>query len=191
MGATATDRRRQEILRLKRELRRGSECASNNIAATYRMLGNFRRAFLWWQRTAVADGEAWLEVGYCLQYGIGTRREPAAAISAYRRAIRSYPATEYGREEARYHLAVAVLDRDGTRACRQAANLLALANEDGDYPAAADLLAQLATQGPLRICRCRRWLPRRLGGKTHCPLHCPPARNASRRPDRRVRFKRP
>jgi hypothetical protein len=31
------------------------------------------------------DGDAWLEVGYCLQYGIGTRRDPTAAIRAFRR----------------------------------------------------------------------------------------------------------
>lgn len=42
---------------------------------------------------------------------------------------------------------------------------------DGDFAGAADLLGQLCAKGPLRICRCRRGLLRRLGGKTHCPLH--------------------
>ena len=174
MGVAAPDHHREANRRLKRELRPGSECASSNIAATYRQLGNFRRAFLWWQRTTAADGEAWLEVGYCLQYGIGTRRDRAAAIRAYRRTLRSPPVTAYGREEAQYHLTVALLDRDGTRARRQAANLLTLANVDDDYPAAADLLEQLAAKSHLRICRCRRGLRRLLGGKDHCPLHCRP-----------------
>jgi TPR repeat protein len=175
MRIAERDRHRNAIRRLKRELRLGSECASNNIAATYRHLRNFRRAFLWWQRTTAADGEAWLEVGYCLQYGIGTRRDRAAAIRAYRRTLRSYPVTAYGQEEAQYHLAVALLDRDGTRARRQAADLLTLASVDGDYPAAADLLEQLSAKEPLQICRCRRWLSRRLGGKTYCPWHRRPS----------------
>jgi hypothetical protein len=83
--------------------------------------------------------------------------------------------TAYGQEEAQYHLAVALLDRDGTRARRQAADLLTLASVDGDYPAAADLLEQLSAKEPLQICRCRRWLSRRLGGKTYCPWHRRPS----------------
>ncbi len=35
----------------------------------------------------------------------------------------------------------------------------------------AQLLARLADKQPLRVCRCRRNLARRFGGKTHCSLH--------------------
>ena len=115
--------------------------------------------------------DAWLEVGYCLQYGIGTRRDPTAAIRAYRRAIRSYYTTEYGCEEAQYHLAVALLDRGDRRYHPEVERLLSRAAEDGDYPEAAHLLEQVGEKRPSRICRCRRGLVRRLGGKTHCPLH--------------------
>ena len=163
---------RVAIRELRNKLRLGDATASNNIAATYRELGNFRRAFQWWRRTAgPKDGDAWLEVGYCLQYGIGTRRDPTAAIRAYRRAIRTYYTTEYGCEEAQYHLAVALLDRGDTRYRREVERLLSRAAEDGDYPEAADLLEQVCEKRPSRICRCRRGLARRLGGKTHCPLH--------------------
>ena len=66
------NRHRDAIRRLKKKLRLGDSTASNNIAIAYRELGDFRRAFQWWRRTAgPKDGDAWLEVGYCLQYGIG------------------------------------------------------------------------------------------------------------------------
>lgn len=89
------------IERLKKQLHRGDPIAASNIAATYRELGNARRAFHWWRRAAIPkDGDAWLEVGFCLQYGIGTRRDSAAAIKAYRQAIANDHTTEYGCEEA-------------------------------------------------------------------------------------------
>src|SRR5438445_4257477 len=166
-------RGRLAILKLTSKLRIGDSTASNNIAATYRELGNFRRAFHWWRRTAESphNGDAWLEVGYCLHYGIGTRRDRAAAIRAYGRAIKTYYTTEYDREEAQYHLAVALLDGGATRYRRKAAQLLNQAAQDGDYPQATDLLRQLGHSSPPRICRCRRGLARRLGGKVHCTLH--------------------
>ena len=162
---------RLAIQKLKKQLRLGSPTAANNIAATYRELGNPRLAFHWWRRTAGPhDDDAWLEVGYCLQYGVGIRRNAAAAIRAYRRAIACDHTTEYGCEEVQYHLAVALLDRGLQRSRREVERLLNLAGEDGDYPRASELLAQLGNKS-LRICRCRRALARRLGGKTHCLLH--------------------
>jgi TPR repeat protein len=137
-----------------------------------RELGNARRAFHWWRRAAIRDnGDAWLEVGFCLQYGIGTRRDAAAAIKAYRRAIANDHTTEYGCEEAQYHLAIALLDRGDLGSRREVERLLKTASEDGDYPRAAALLVQLREQQPLRMCRCRRGLARRLGGKAHCLVH--------------------
>jgi TPR repeat protein len=166
------NRNRLAIEKLKNELRRGSLTASNNIAATYREHGNLRRAFQWWRRTAgPRDGDAWLEVGYCLQYGIGTRRDAGAAIRAYRHAITLRETTDYGKEEARYHLAVALLDRSAARHRKEIERLLRRAGEDGDYPRAIDLFRQLSENRALSICRCRRGLSRRLGGKAQCELH--------------------
>jgi len=93
---------RSEIRQLKIDLRRGSSIGSNNIAATYRQLGNFRRAFHWWKRAAESgDDDDWLEVGYCLQYGIGTRRDRAAAITCYRTVVKSDWVTAFGQEKKR------------------------------------------------------------------------------------------
>jgi len=104
----STSRRQRAIRKLKTELRRGSSIASNNIAATYREMGNLRRAFHWWRRTAGPnDGGAWLELGYCFHYGIGTRIDRNAAIKCYREAIKTYYTSEFAQEEAQYHLAVA------------------------------------------------------------------------------------
>ena len=163
---------RLEIRKLKHRLRTGDVDASSNIAATYRELGNFRRAFHWWRRAAGPhDGDAWLEVGYCLQYGIGTRRDPDSAIRAYRQAIKTYYTTVYGREEARYHLAVALLDTGVARHRQEIERLLGEAAQDGDYPQATDLYRQCREKRAFRICRCRRGLPPRLGGRARCPLH--------------------
>lgn len=171
-----SDRLRQRVARLKRRLRRGgwTGVETNNIAVLYRQIGNRRRAFFWWTRTAGPQFlGAWLEVGYCLHYGIGTRRDLGAAIRAYRLALGDPEfINEFDREEAMYHLAVALLDDGGTRLHRrQVIRLLQDAASDGDYPAASNLWAQLRANGALRICRCRRELPRRLGGKAHCALH--------------------
>jgi TPR repeat protein len=163
------------------DLRGGSGVAAANIAVTYREWGNFRQAFRWWRRTAGPhNGDAWLEVGYGLQYGIGTRRDRAAAVRAYRQAIKTYYTTEFGREEAQYHLAVALLDRRALRDREEAVRLLNQAAEDGNYPQATDLLRQLNGGETFRICRCRRQLARRLGGKDQCSLHR--GRRTSRRP---------
>jgi TPR repeat protein len=129
-----TTRGQRIIQQLKTELRRGSSTASNNIAATCREIGNLRRAFHWWRRTAgPQDGDAWLEVGYCLQYGIGTRRDQTSAIRCYRQALKTQYTSKFGQEEAQYHLAVALLDRGDARHRPEAEHLLNLAAEDGDY----------------------------------------------------------
>jgi len=163
---------RRALLQLKKRLRLGDPTASSNIAATYREQGNTRRALHWWRRAADSgDGDAWFELGYCLQYGIGARRDPVAAIVAYQNAIKSSWATEFGIEEAQYHLAVALLDRGTPRFRREAQRLLAVAAGDHDYPQADQLLGELGHAPPWRICRCRRELARRLGGRAQCVIH--------------------
>jgi TPR repeat protein len=119
-------RYQSEIRQLKKSLSSECDCiARSNIAGTYRMAGNRRRAFEWWQRAAamqvilsgrtVSDGSAFLELGYCYQYGTGVRRDERAARTAYRSAVRSQWINEYSREEALYHLAVAYLDLDSAQ----------------------------------------------------------------------------
>ena|SRR5207247_9255198 len=88
-------RLRAELSKLKAALRGGDSTAANNLAATYRQLGNRRRSFHWWKRAAETRGgdDAWLEVGYCCQYGIGVRRDGSIAISSYRRPFEGTTST--------------------------------------------------------------------------------------------------
>lgn len=158
----------------------------DNLAAAYRALGRRRLAFKWWQRCACGrDGDAWLEVGYCFHYGLGVRRDLARAASAYRCAARSPWTTEYGREEALYHCAVAELDRGGARASSRAVTLLRAAARDGDYPQAGELLQQLERRSALTTCRCRRGLRPSLGGRAQCARHGSRAQPRQPSPTRR------
>src|SRR5947209_2438908 len=94
-----------------RQKRERGECfvgwyrtASSNVSVSYRILDNFRLADRWHQRAAEAgDGDAMTEWGYCLQHGVGIRKDDRAAERVYRLAIRSKWITDYCREEARYH----------------------------------------------------------------------------------------
>lgn len=163
-----------EIRRLKTALRRGDPVAAGNIAVAYRDLGDLRRAFHWWRSAATAgDGDAWVDVGYCLQYRIGVRRDVAAAASAYRTAIRARWITRYVWEEAHYHLALLLLD--GGAVARMARNLLRMTSADADYPEATALLAALQSGSTDDACRCGGRL-RRVKGQVVCPRHTAPGR---------------
>ena len=134
-----------EIASLKRRSRQGKYVPFGNVAILYRDMGNYRRAVVWWRKAAAAgDGDAWVDLGYCLQYGIGVRPSASEARRAFERALRAESITEYGQEEARYHLALLHLDTKGTGGAKSAAALLADASHDGDYVEAAALLLDLA-----------------------------------------------
>ncbi|MDX2166677.1 MAG: hypothetical protein SF182_06420 [Deltaproteobacteria bacterium] len=161
---------------LKAAARSGDSTAAHNIPIAYRDAGNLRRAVFWWQRFASdGDGEAALDVGYAYQYGLGARRAPQRAMQALRQALRSRDITEYGREEAAYHLAVLTLDRGGSR--RQVLTLLCLAKRDGDYPEAARLAAAVEAGRPIAACRCRRGRWRSIRGQAACARHRQPRRS--------------
>jgi TPR repeat protein len=160
------------MARLKRRARDGDAIAAANLAAEYRILRRPVLAFKWWKTAIEIDGNGddLLEVAYCLQHGVGVRRNLRGAIDAYERAIRAPNTTLGGHEEA-YHLATALLE-GAPRARRRVTRLLAEANADGDYPQAGELLAQLeAHEKTLQICHCRRRLRRSLGGSSRCKLH--------------------
>ncbi len=174
-GSKSTvDRERRYIRTWRAKAARGDNSAMSNVAAAYRILENFRLAARWYQRAAEHgdDDDALTDWGYCLQHGIGTRNDAAAAEQAYRAAIGAKCITDYGREEAMYHLAVLLLSRRSARARRAAADLLRAASADGDYPQAAALLETIGRVDPEGICVCRRHLRPRLA-KRHCPLHGP------------------
>ncbi len=149
------------------------EVALNNIAVRHRDAAKYRRAYYWWHRAANSgDGDAWADVGYCLEHGIGVRRDVRAAVRAYGRAIRSSQVTSWVQEEAHYRLGAILLSR-GAKA--QATRHLRRAAADGDYPEAAALLAQAVAGPSPRVCNCRRGRGRHVRGQARCILH--PARN--------------
>jgi TPR repeat protein len=135
----------------------------------YRDAGKARLAFQWWKRAAdMRDGDAAVDVGYCYQYGIGTRKSAANAKRMFRRAIASRDISQYDREEAMYHLAVQFID-EGKR--RLAFPLLKRASADDDFPEAASVLNQLRAESDYVPCRCKRFINKQLRGHTKCLLH--------------------
>jgi TPR repeat protein len=167
------DREKRYIHKWRRIAVRGDSGAMSNVAAAYRILGKFRLAARWYKRAAEqADGDAMTDWGYCLQHGVGLRKDEKSAERVYRSAIASKWITDYSREEAMYHLAVLLLGRQSVPARRAAAKLLRVANADGDYPQAEALLRIVGSADVRNVCICRRRLRPRLA-KRHCPLHGP------------------
>jgi TPR repeat protein len=153
----------------RRAYRSGDNLGAMNLATIYRDAGNLVGAFRWWQRAAdLDDGDSLGDVGYCYQYGIGVWRDVRQARIAFRRAIRANSTTEYGREEAMYHLAVSYLDQ-GQR--QMAIPLLKRAAGDGDYPEAMAALDQIREGKKIDPCRCRRHIRKELAGHAKCMIH--------------------
>ena len=147
----------------------GNPAAAANLATVYRDAGKTRLAFQWWKRSAdMGDGDSAVDVGYCHQHGIGTRREPARAKRVFKRAISSTCISQSGREAAMYHLALQFVD-EGRQSL--AIPLLERASADDDYPEASAVLRMLRTGQPVVPCRCRRLDNKKLRGHARCPLH--------------------
>jgi len=170
---SALDRETQYIRKWRPVAVRGDSSAMSNVAAAYRILEKFKLAARWYKMAAEkGDGDAMTEWGYCLQHGVGIRKDERLAERAYRSAIACTWITEYCREEAMYHLAVLLLARHSTSSRRAAARLLRAANADDDYPQAQALLRIMRSSDARYVCTCRRHLRPRLA-KRHCPLHGP------------------
>jgi TPR repeat protein len=152
--------------------RAGATTAASNLATVLRDRSDLAGAFRWWRRAAaVGDGDALVDVGYAQQYGLGTRRNPRLARASFESAIHSSQITEFGREEAMYHLAVLLLDEGSASARRRARSLLRRASAGGDFPEAAGLLAAARAGSPSVRCRCRRGYARKGLGQAECPAH--------------------
>ena len=101
----------QAIRWYRQAARSGDSTATSNLATVYRDAGKAALAFQWWKRAVdMRDGDAAVDVGYCYQYGIGTRKNTPNAKRMFRRAIASRDITQYGREAAMYHLALQFID---------------------------------------------------------------------------------
>ncbi len=200
---TALDREKHYIRKWRLKAVRGDSIAMSNVAAAHRILGNLNLAARWYRRASERrDGDALTEWGYCLQHGVGIRKNDKAAERAYRAAIVSKWITDYWREEAMYHLAVLLLGRRSASSRRAAARLLRIASADGDYPQAEALLQSVKSRNLCAVCVCRRHLRPRLA-RRHCPVHGPhrgqqngaangrqPVRSAKRRASRTAAFRR-
>jgi TPR repeat protein len=99
-----------EALRwFKRAFRQRDFCAAKNIASVYRERVNNGRAIFWYQRAAASgDGDAQVAVGRYYYTGVGVRRNYSRAAQCFREAIASRFITQAGREDARFHLGVAL-----------------------------------------------------------------------------------
>jgi len=159
----------QAIRWYRRAAKLGDAGAASNLATVYRDAGKPRLAFQWWTRSAgMGNGNAVVDVGYCYQYGLGTRKDVAGAQRMFRRAIASRDISQYGREEAMYHLAVHFIDEGQLRL---ALPLLKRACADDDFPEAKSLLKQIKTQSTCVPCRCKRHIKKALRGHATCRLH--------------------
>jgi TPR repeat protein len=165
-----TRRSKSQAVRWYRQAyRSGQSLGAANLATVYRDAGDFRRAFAWWMRAVVmGDGDAMGDTGYCYQYGIGVRKNIAAARMLYKRAIASRDISMWGREEALYHLGISYIDA-GKR--KLALPYLKRAAKDGDYPEAEAVLEQIRSKLPIEPCRCRRFILKTLRGHTLCQVH--------------------
>ncbi len=157
-------------LRLWNSTRDGS--AASNIATVHRDVGDHRGAIRWWRKAVKAgDSGCLVDIGYCLCYGIGVRRDIAKALAKFTMACRTRNIAEFDREAAFFYRAVVHLDRGGGRNRTRARALLAGANADNDYPEARALLAQIDTEIEPTPCRCRRGWLQTVAGQAPCALH--------------------
>lgn len=143
-------------------LRRGHRLSLTNIALTYASIGKWRLARRWWER-AVADGylDAAIDLAFCFLEGRGVRRDPVRAHELLRTVIRGKPpflVSIADQEEAKALLGVLAARGVGTkRSYARARAWLRKATVDGDYPQAAEALANLDTASPRDVARYPPW----------------------------------
>jgi TPR repeat protein len=136
---------RKALVWLKRAFRGGNSSAPNNIAITYREVGDFKRAVFWFRKSVfLGDDGARIQLGIHYYWGIGVRRNTAAAIAQFRRAIRGKNLCEADREDAFFYLGLAYLEGKGVKASVQTARrFLKRANVGRDHLAASRVLSAL------------------------------------------------
>lgn len=134
----------QALSWLKRAFRAGDSCSAQNIAITYREVGDLRTAVKWFRKSAATDGDALVQLGIHYYWGKGVRRNPKAAVRCFRMATKAKNICEAGRDDAFFFLGVAHFEGKGVRASiSKARKLLQRANIDNDHPVAGKMLRQL------------------------------------------------
>ena len=130
---------------LRRAFSSGDSCASQNIAITYRQVGELRGAVRWFQRSADAgDGDALVQLGIHYYWGKGVRRNPKEAIRCFRAATRSNRICEAGKDDAFFFLGIAYSEGKGvTASIKNARKFFERANIDNDHRPAKEMLRRL------------------------------------------------
>lgn len=145
-GTDALSELGQAIAWGKKAVAQGDFSAAFNLATVFRDLGKPRRALAWYRRAeSMGDGDASLQVGLSLLFGLGVRQDVDGARAAFERVIQAGPEVlvcQRAREDARFWLAVTDLmgGRHTARSLADARALLEWANRDGDHEQANALL---------------------------------------------------
>ena len=129
---------------MRKAFHAGDTCAAQNIAITYRQMGNLRTAVRWFRKSADAgDGDALIQLGIHYYWGKGVRKNPRGAVRCFRGATKSRNISEVGRDDAFFLLGLAYFEGKGVGASvRNARKLFERANIDNDNPAARKMLLQ-------------------------------------------------
>jgi hypothetical protein len=137
---------REALLWMRRAFLNGETFAApNNIAITYRQIGNLRQAVRWFNKCAdLGDDDALVQLGVHYYWGKGVRTDYAAAVRCFRRAIKGKNISEWVRADAFFYLGIAYLEGKGVRrSLRLAEKCLERANKDNDHAAAERLLKKM------------------------------------------------
>jgi TPR repeat protein len=135
----------EALLWLRKAFHAGDVVAGQNIAITYREIGDLRTAVKWFRKSANAgDGDALVQLGIHYYWGKGVRKNPKGAVRCFRMASKAKNICEAGRDDAFFFLGVAYSDGEGVRtSIPNAIRLFKRANVDNDHPAARKMLLHL------------------------------------------------
>lgn len=145
---------KQAIIWTKKAVKQNASCSAHNLATIYRDMGQYRRAFAWYQRSVqMGRLDSWLEIGVAFFYGIGVKKDPVEACRCFKKilGLKHWIISELEREDASFMLALAYLEGKGVRpSLARARIMLESADREGDHFA-----AQLLLRGTGRRCNMR------------------------------------
>jgi len=128
----------------KKAIAQGEARSAFNLGTIYRDLGKLKLAFHWYCRAAdMGDADAFVDIGLCYLFGVGTKQDQKLALSFFQRAADGGAAcTQHDREIALYWMAVVGLlrGRHTKRTLAEIRALLETANVDDNHEQANDLL---------------------------------------------------
>lgn len=128
----------------EKAIEKGDGSAANNLAAVYRDMAEFRKAFELYQLSQKLDGYQYsLTVALCHLYGIGTEPDKNKAFTMLEAISNDQKggSCQYDVDEANFLLGQIYLRGDVVpQSLDLAREYLELADSDGDHPSAQELL---------------------------------------------------